>query len=112
MPTTGTNLTGRAGLLGAWGYLANTDSWLKGALDVAKTGTILVFSAGNGGYANPSPRAAATYFMPELEKNWIGVARSSERDDGGSPVGQRSTPRLGQRAGAHLHQCGVAKWGA
>ena len=74
---------------------------------------MLVFSAGNGGYANPSPRAAATYFMPELEKNWLGVAAIRQvLTVGGVPVGQTLNADGSVNVpGAQLfNQCGVAKW--
>jgi autotransporter-associated beta strand protein len=106
-------LAGRAGLLGAWGYLAGSDTWLQGAFDAAKTGTVMVFSAGNAGYANPSPRAAAPYFRPELEANW--VAASGLRQNlliDGAPVGQTLNADGSVNVpGAQVYnQCGVAKW--
>ena len=112
-PTTGPNLTGRAGLMGAWGFLASPGTWFQGALDAAKSGTTIVFSAGNSGYANPSPRAAAPYFMPELEKNWLGVSGIRQvLTVGGVPVGQSLNPDGSVNVpGAQLYnQCGVAKW--
>ena len=115
-PTTGTNLTGRAGLMGAWGYLSGStgaDTWFQGTLDAAKTGTVIVFSAGNGGYANPSPRAAAAYFDPTLEGTWLGVAAIRQAlTVGGVPVGQTLNADGSVNVpGAHLYnQCGVAKW--
>ncbi|MEO5735632.1 MAG: S8 family serine peptidase [Rubrivivax sp.] len=112
-PTTGTGLTGRVGLMGAWGYLAQDTTWFKGALDAAATGTVLLFSAGNTGYANPSPRAAAAYFKPELEANWLGVAAIRQTlAIGGVPVGQSlNADGSVNIPGAQLYnQCGVAKW--
>ena len=67
LPTTGTNLTGRAGALGTWAYLTRGDTWFSGALDAYKTGAAINFSAGNTGYVNASPRSGAAYFQPELE---------------------------------------------
>ncbi len=115
-PTTGTNLIGRAGLMGAWGYLSGstgTDTWFKGTLDAAKTGAVIVFSAGNGGYANPSPRAAAAYFDPTLEDNWLGVSAIRQSlTIGGVQVGQTlNADGSANVPGAQLYnQCGVAKW--
>ncbi len=113
MPTTGTGLTGRAGLMGAWGYLAGADTWFQGALDAAGTGTAILFSAGNGGYANPSPRAAAAYFRPDLEANWLGVSAIRQSlTIGGVQVGQSLNADGSVNVpGAQLYnQCGVAKW--
>jgi subtilase-type serine protease len=99
---------GRTGLMGAWGYLSGstgTDTWFKGALDAARTGTIITFSAGNGGYANPSPRAAAAYFDPTLEANWLGVAAIRTTGQTFNADGSIAIP------GTQLYnQCGVAKW--
>ena len=117
LPTTGTGLTGRAGLYGAWAYLSNQSgtqsTWFDGALDAAATGTIIAFSAGNGGYANPSPRAAAAYFRPELEANWLGVTSIRQvLTVNGVSVGQSLNPDGSVNVpGAQLYnQCGVAKW--
>jgi subtilase-type serine protease len=108
LPTTGSGLTGRAGLYGAWGYLAGVtgvSTWFQGALDAARTGTILTFSAGNGGYANPSPRGAAAYFDPTLEKNWLAVSAISQTGQTLNADGSINVP------GTQLYnQCGVAKW--
>ncbi|MDQ2780249.1 MAG: S8 family serine peptidase, partial [Pseudomonadota bacterium] len=113
LPTTGTNLTGRAGLIGAWGYLAQDNTWFKGTLDAAATGTVILFSAGNTGYANPSPRAAAPYFRPELEANWLAVAAVRQNlTIGGVAVGQSlNADGSVDVPGAQVYnQCGVAKW--
>lgn len=118
MPSTaiagnGQNLSGRAGLLGAWGYLGNEDTWFQGTLDAAKTGTVIVFSAGNGGYKNPSPRAAAAYFDPTLEKNWLAVAAIRQNlSVNGQAVGQSLNADGSVNVpGAQLYnQCGLAKW--
>jgi autotransporter-associated beta strand protein len=105
-----------AGLNAAWRYLStpdgvadadgNTVHWLNGAIDVARTGTIIGFSAGNGGVANPTPRGAAPFFMPELEGRWF--TTSGIRNDVGrtfNPDGSVLVP--GQQ---RFNQCGVAKW--
>lgn len=112
-PTTGTNLTGRVGLMGAWAFLARTDTWMAGAIDAAGTGTVLLFSAGNTGYANASARSAAAYFMPELEANWVAVtAIRQSLTIGGVQVGQSLNADGSVNVpGAQLYnQCGVAKW--
>ena len=99
---------GRVGLLGAWGYLSGstgTSTWFQGALDAASTGTLMVFSAGNTGYANASTRAAAAYFKPSLEANWLGVAAISTTGQTFNADGSINVP------GRQLYnQCGVAKW--
>ena len=116
LPTTGTNLTGRAGLLGAWGYISGwtgANTWFEGALDAAKTGAAIVFSAGNTGYANASARAGTGYFDPTLQGTWLAVTglRQALTLDG-VPVGQTDNPDGSvDLPGAQLYnQCGVAKW--
>jgi subtilase-type serine protease len=104
------------GLNAAWRYLStpdgvadangNTVHWLNGAIDVARTGTIIGFSSGNAGVANPTPRGAAPYFMPKLEGRWF--TTSGIRNDVGrtfNPDGSVLVP--GQQ---RFNQCGVAKW--
>jgi autotransporter-associated beta strand protein len=104
------------GLNAAWRYLStpdgvadadgNTLHWLNGTIDVARTGTIIGFSAGNGGVRNPTPRGAAPYFMPDLEGRWF--TTSGIRNDVGrtfNPDGSVLVP--GQQ---RFNQCGVAKW--
>lgn len=99
---------GRVGLLGAWGYLSGstgTSTWFQGAVDAARTGTVMVFSAGNTGYANASTRAAAAYFDPTLEANWLGMAAISATGQTFNADGSINIP------GRQLYnQCGVAKW--
>jgi autotransporter-associated beta strand protein len=104
------------GLNAAWRYLStpdgvadpngNTVHWLNGAIEVARTGTILQFTAGNAGYANPTPRAAAPYFLPDLEGRYYttsginpGVGRTFNSDGSVLVPGQQE-----------FNQCGVAKW--
>lgn len=104
------------GLNSAWRFLSTpegvadangkTSHWLNGAIEVARTGTILQFTAGNGGYTQPTPRAAAPYFLPDLESSWYttsGINPSTGRTfnaDGSVLVpGQQE-----------FNQCGVAKW--
>ena len=52
----------------------NTVHWLWGAIEAAKSGMIVQFSAGNGGYNNTTPRGSATYYMPELEGRWYTIS--------------------------------------
>jgi subtilase-type serine protease len=104
------------GLNTAWRYLSTPDGvadpngstthWLNGAIDVARTGTILQFTAGNSGYANPTPRGAAPYFLPDLEGRWFttsGINPTVGRTF--NPDGSVLVP--GQQS---FNQCGVAKW--
>ncbi|MFG1609119.1 S8 family serine peptidase [Actinoplanes sp. NPDC049265] len=105
-----------AGLVSAWRDLARPDGapdpngtkthWINGALDVARSGTIIGFSAGNAGVANPTPRGAAPYFLPGLEGRWFttsGVNTNVGRTL--NPDGSVLVP--GQQ---RYNQCGVAKW--
>jgi autotransporter-associated beta strand protein len=104
------------GLKAAWRFLSTPDGvadangttvhWLNGALRVARTGTILQFTAGNSGYANPTPRGAAPYFLPDLEGRWY--TTSGINPTVGStfnPDGSVLVP--GEQ---RFNQCGVAKW--
>jgi subtilase-type serine protease len=104
------------GLNAAWRYLStpdgvadpngNTVHWLNGAIEVARTGTILQFTAGNAGYANPTPRGAAPYFLPDLEGRWYttsGINPAVGRTF--NPDGSVLVP--GEQ---RFNQCGVAKW--
>lgn len=113
LPSTGTNLTGRAGALGTWAYLNRGDTWFSGALDAWKTGAAINFSAGNTGYANASPRAGAAYFQPELESRWTAVTGISQTATvNGVTVGTTLNPD-GSVAipGVQIYnQCGYAKW--
>ena len=80
--------------------------WLNGAIDVARTGTIIQFTAGNGGYAHPTPRGAAPYFMPELEGRWYttsGINPATGRTL--NPDGSVLVPGT-----QTFNRCGVAKW--
>ncbi len=104
------------GLKAAWRYLAtpdgvadangNTVHWLNGAIEVARTGTILQFTAGNAGVANPTARAATPYFLPDLEGEWYttsGVNPNIGRTF--NPDGSVLVPGTQE-----FNQCGVAKW--
>jgi len=104
------------GLNAAWRYLSapdgiadangNTVHWLNGAIRVARTGTILQFTAGNAGVANPTARGATPYFLPDLEGRWYttsginpGIGRTFNADGSVLVPGQQE-----------FNQCGVAKW--
>jgi autotransporter-associated beta strand protein len=104
------------GLNAAWRHLSTPDGvadangktvhWLNGAIEVARTGTIVQFTAGNGGYANPTPRGAAPYFLPDLEGRYYttsginpGIGRTFNADGSVLVPGQQE-----------FNQCGVAKW--
>jgi autotransporter-associated beta strand protein len=104
------------GLNAAWRHLSTPDGvadangrtihWLNGAIEVARTGTILQFTAGNGGVANPTARGAAPYFLPDLEGRWYttsGINPNIGRTF--NPDGSVLVP--GQQ---EFNQCGVAKW--
>jgi subtilase-type serine protease len=104
------------GLNAAWRYLStpdgvadangNTVHWLNGAIEVARTGTIIQFTAGNGGVSNPTPRGAAPYYLPDLEGQWYttsGVNPNIGRTF--NPDGSVLVP--GQQ---EFNRCGVAKW--
>jgi subtilase-type serine protease len=104
------------GLNAAWRHLSTPDGvadangktvhWLNGAIEVARTGTIIQFTAGNGGYANPTPRGAAPYFLPDLEGRYYttsginpGIGRTLNPDGSVLVPGQQE-----------FNQCGVAQW--
>jgi autotransporter-associated beta strand protein len=104
------------GLKAAWRFLSTpdgvpdpngtTEHWLNGAIGVARTGTILQFTAGNSGYANPTPRGAAPYFLPDLEGRWY--TTSGINPTVGSTFNADGSVRVpGQQ---EFNQCGVAKW--
>ncbi|MDQ0073120.1 subtilase-type serine protease [Variovorax boronicumulans] len=104
-PPAGEQYNTLAQLHTANGYYVANNTWIQGAFDAAKTGTLMVFSAGNGGWLNPSPRAAAPYFNPELEKNWLGVSALSAIGQSFNADGSINVPGT-QR----YNKCGVAKW--
>ena len=104
------------GLNAAWRHLSTpegvpdangkTSHWLNGAIEVARTGTIMQFTAGNAGAANPTARAATTYYLPELEGRWYttsgvnpNIGRTLNADGSVLVPGQQE-----------FNQCGVAKW--
>jgi autotransporter-associated beta strand protein len=84
----------------------NTSHWLNGAIEVARTGTIVQFTAGNSGYANPTARGAVPYYLPDLEGRYYttsginpGIGRTFNADGSVLVPGQQE-----------FNQCGVAKW--
>jgi len=104
------------GLNAAWRYLStpdgvadangNTVHWLNGAISVARTGTILQFTAGNAGVRNPTARGAAPYFLPDLEGQWYttsginpNIGRTFNADGSVLVPGTQE-----------FNQCGLAKW--
>ena len=104
------------GLNAAWRYLStpdgvedanhNTAHWLNGAIEVARAGTVLQFTAGNAGVSNPTARGAAPYFLPDLEGHWYttsGINPNIGRTF--NPDGSVLVP--GQQ---EFNRCGVAKW--
>jgi autotransporter-associated beta strand protein len=104
------------GLNAAWRFLSTPDGvadpngttvhWLNGAIEVARTGTILQFTAGNSGYANPTPRGAAPYYLPDLEGRWF--TTSGINPTVGSTFNADGSVLVpGQQ---EFNQCGVAKW--
>ncbi|NUZ06680.1 S8 family serine peptidase [Piscinibacter koreensis] len=112
-PTTGTNLTGRAGALGNWAYLTRGDTWFQGALDAWATGDAINFSNGNTGYLNSSPRSGAAYFRPELEGRWTAVTGIQQSATvNGTTVGTTyNADGSVNIPGVQVYnQCGYAKW--
>lgn len=90
----------------AWQTLAAPGTWFQGPLEVAETGTVVVFSAGNTGYPNASPRSGATYFRPDLESNWLAVSGVNQTNQAFNADGSIDVPGTQQ-----YNQCGSAKWG-
>jgi subtilase-type serine protease len=102
-PPGGDSYNTLAGLNAAYaGFAAQSSTWLDAAAAAARTqpnggeGAVLVFSAGNGGVANPSVRGALPYFQPDLEGHWMVV--TGVRQDGSGGYLQQ------------YNQCGVAKY--
>ncbi len=104
------------GLNPAWRYLStpdgvadangNTLHWLNGAIEVARTGTIIQLTAGNAGASNPTARAATPYFLPDLEGQWYttsgvnpNIGRTFNADGSVLVPGQQE-----------FNRCGLAKW--
>jgi autotransporter-associated beta strand protein len=104
------------GLDAAWQYLSTPDGvpdanghlnhWLNGAIAVARTlGTVISFSAGNGGYVNTTPRGSASYFLPDLEGHWVTETGISQTNQTFNADGSILVPGTEQ-----FNQCGVAYW--
>jgi autotransporter-associated beta strand protein len=104
------------GLNAAWRYIStpdgvadangNTLHWLNGAIEVARTGTILQFTAGNAGARNPTARGAAPYFLPDLEGQWYTTSGVNPN------IGRTFNPDGSVRVPGtqEFNQCGLAKW--
>src|SRR5437762_1541175 len=103
------------GINTSWRYLytpdgtpdanGNLEHWINGAIEVARTGTILQFTAGNGGYQYTTARASAPYFLPELEGRWYTTSGISQTGRTFNADGSIVIP--GQQL---YNQCGLAKW--
>ena len=103
------------GINAAWRYLATPDGtpdangnlvhWMHGAIEVARTGTIIQFTAGNGGYQYTTPRASATYFMPELEGKWYATTAVNTVSQTFNADGSILVP-----GSQNFNRCGLAKW--
>ncbi|MDA0185332.1 S8 family serine peptidase [Solirubrobacter phytolaccae] len=105
------------GLIPSWRYMflpegvadadGNTSHWINGAIDAARTGTVIQFTAGNNRYANPTTRGNAPYFLPDLEGKWYTTAgvnatlgRTTNAD------GSVKVPGTISR----FNRCGLSKW--
>ena len=82
-----------------------TVRWMHGAIEVARTGTIIQFTAGNAGANNPTPRGAAPYFLPDLEGRWYTTSGINTTGRTFDADGSVLVP--GQQT---FNRCGVAKW--
>jgi len=99
----------------AWMYLStpdgvadangNTVHWLWGAIEAAKSGMIVQFSAGNGGYNNTTPRGSATYYLPELEGRWYTISGLTTVGQTFNADGSVLVPGTD-----NFNRCGIAKW--
>jgi subtilase-type serine protease len=89
------------------GFYGST-TWLDAAVKAARpqaNGTespVVVFSAGNNGYANASIRASLPYFKPDLEGHWMGVAAVQQSGAG------YSLPSFTNRCGVAKYSCVAA----
>ncbi len=107
----GESYSGLANLTSGWNFLATPagagpyTSWIQGAIDVANTGTIIQFTAGNGGFTNPTPRGAATYFVPQLEGHWYTTSAITTVGQTFNADGSINVPGT-----QNFNQCGAAKW--
>jgi autotransporter-associated beta strand protein len=104
------------GELAAWNYISTPDGtpdangnlnhWLNGAIAVARTGVVISYSAGNGGYMYTTARGSAPYFLPDLEGHWIGESGISQTGQTFNADGSILVPGTQQ-----FNQCGLVKWG-
>jgi subtilase-type serine protease len=83
----------------------NTSHWINSAIDVARGGIILQFTAGNGGYQFTTPRASATYFLPDLEGKWYTTSAVNQNLQTFGPDGAMLVP-----GSQNFNRCGIAKW--
>ena len=84
----------------------NTSHWANGAMEAARSGTLIQFTAGNSGYVNPTARAALAYYYPDLEPTFYttsGVNPGSMRTT--NPDGSVLVPGV-----QSFNQCGVMKY--
>jgi autotransporter-associated beta strand protein len=103
------------GVNSAWQYLSlpngvpdsngNLVHWINGALEVARAGTIISFSSGNGGYDNPTGRGNATYFQPNLEGHWVSVSGLTTAGETFNADGSVLVPGTNT-----FNRCGFAYW--
>ncbi|HKE41666.1 MAG TPA: S8 family serine peptidase [Casimicrobiaceae bacterium] len=103
------------GELAGWQYISTPDGvadgnghtshWLNGAIAVARSGTIISFSAGNAGALNPTPRGSAPYFLPDLEGHWVAVSGLNLPGQTLNPDGSVLVP-----GSETFNQCGLVKW--
>jgi subtilase-type serine protease len=105
-------VTGANSLTSGWAFLAGANptgpftSWIQGAIDVAESGSAIIqFTAGNGGFKNPTPRGAATYFLPQLEGTWYTTSAITTVGQTFNADGSINVPGT-----QTFNQCGVAKW--
>jgi subtilase-type serine protease len=84
----------------------NTSHWFNGALEAARSGTLVQFTAGNSGYNNPTARGSVPYYFPDLEPTFFttsgvnpGQGRTLNADGSVNVPGTQS-----------FNRCGVAKW--
>jgi autotransporter-associated beta strand protein len=83
----------------------NTSHWINAAIDVARSGVILQFTAGNGGYQFTTPRASATHFLPDLEGKWYTTTAVNQTAQTFNADGSVLVP-----GSQNFNRCGVAKW--
>jgi autotransporter-associated beta strand protein len=83
----------------------NTSHWINGAIEVARSGVVLQFTAGNGGYQFTTPRASATYFLPDLEGKFYTTTGVDQNAQVFDPDGSIIVP-----GSQRYNRCGLAKW--